>query len=269
MIRVQTAIPTDILIKNSLRWIKSFLFEWTILFSLYLFLLWKAVFPTLEDIFGIGFLKGRGFLFCLGSVLIPFLFSRVWSLSTLALPVPSFGMRNPRILFATNFLRNPLSLIFVASIWSAIYFSGTTNFLSLIFASQWIPQLICYQTDGWRTFLTGSGFEEPSLTLWESILILALVLGVLAVFPLILEPQLIMVFFGGVLGGSVVCLEGDSGRPFLTNLLSYSVGIFSALMMWASPWFFILIFYFAYQARNLSQNRHQSVEGFYEDTVLS
>ena len=72
-----------------------------------------------------------------------------------------------------------------------------------------------------------------------------------------------------IIASSSVCLEGDSGKPGLANLVALSVGSLAAFLTAYSFWAFPFIAYFSYQMLGAVGQRLHSVEILDIDDLVS
>lgn len=104
----------------------------------------------------------------------------------------------------------------------------------------------------------------------------AVLQGILALFgmSLLMVPvetlvRLLPCTLGATAAGACLVLEGDSGRPFLVNLLSLTAGLLAGSFCFYSSWVLLVVGYFVLKVRELALHRFQSVELFDEDTLIA
>lgn len=73
---------------------------------------------------------------------------------------------------------------------------------------------------------------------------------------------------GAVLSTSAVALEGDSGRPWMVNLIGMTAGILGGFLCLYSPFCLAGVAYFMIQLRKMAAERILSVESLDEDFVI-
>lgn len=159
-----------------------------------------------------------------------------------------------------------------------------------VFIAQFSVQRALYSIGSWRRLISVAPHLQSPAMLWNAFLCVQLFWFVLSwaalgavmwieydwlsmdflprpVFPL----WLTLGVSGGVavIAGASVALEGDSGRPWLVNLLAFTAGTMGGLITLAAPiWGFLGAVYFASRLRALSRGRLLSVENFHEDFVV-
>jgi hypothetical protein len=73
---------------------------------------------------------------------------------------------------------------------------------------------------------------------------------------------------GGVVSAASMAFEGDSGRPWIVNFLALTAGTLGGFACLASPWYLLLVAYFASRMILLVDKRLHSVEHLDEDAVI-
>lgn len=81
--------------------------------------------------------------------------------------------------------------------------------------------------------------------------------------------QHVLIGIGGFLLGCSVSFEGDSGKPWLVNIISVAAGMIGSIVVSITPWSLLGIAYFWYKMHGAVKDRLHSVEHFYEDTLIS
>lgn len=71
-----------------------------------------------------------------------------------------------------------------------------------------------------------------------------------------------------VIGGASMAMEGDSGKPWMVNFISLSVGTLGGYICLAQPGLALVVFYFAFSMSAAVAKRLWSVENFDEDTFI-
>jgi hypothetical protein len=151
-----------------------------------------------------------------------------------------------------------------------------------IFISQLPLQRALWSIGGWRKIALRApeGASLGASTLIASYcvsqVIQALIawlslLAVLTVSGASLSPfiALLPACLSGVLCTAAVCMEGDSGRPWIVNFAGLSAGILGAALGLWEPALLVIAIYIYFNLKGSVKNRLWSVENFDEDSLLS
>ncbi|MBC7692238.1 MAG: hypothetical protein H7222_10755 [Methylotenera sp.] len=146
-----------------------------------------------------------------------------------------------------------------------------------VLAAQLPLQRALFSVHKWRTLAIAhyprSGAEKLITSLWASqtCQLLLASLGLLANPHVHFHEWLMTVIgaWGGIITASSMCMEGDSGRPWLVNFITLAAGTLAGFLCFYSPWFLAVAIYFSWNIRSRVEQRLHSVEHLDEDSLLS
>ncbi len=154
---------------------------------------------------------------------------------------------------------------------------GDRVLAALVFTAQVPIHVALVRIESWRRIFALNGPERGAVHLMRSLLALSILIGL--IFALVATLSLglttarglalLSACFGAALGAVAVSLEGDSGRPFLVNLIALTTGSLMGFLCLWTPAFLPLgaLFYFYQEGR--AALRIKAVERVDEDVFFS
>jgi hypothetical protein len=265
-------------LKNLFRWIWYHLFEWLLLGGLYvvgLTILLRGLYDSLEEV---GRLDWTFFVLVAALLLLPVIQWGVRKLNAVSMPIPLIRSRRLLAMLAVHEMRKPSSFVIMGAqtVMMAIFLAQEGRGIHLVLASQLYVQSLLYSVRLWIPFAqkfhprTGAIDLYVAMTAFSGLAILpsasaAVLISGTGSYDVL---SVLSGVIGANLAASMMCLEGDGGRPWLVNLFSMLAGTFFGLICFQFSWVVLLLLYLYPSMMGYVRGRHRSLEYFDEDVTI-